>query len=148
MRALAAEFIGTFALVVAGCGAIAVDAQTGKLGHVGVALAFGLVIAVMIYALGHISGAHFNPAVSVGFAVGRHFRWPLVGTYVVAQILGAMVGALFLRMTLGPDADLGVTHPAGSDLQSLEPIRVAFRDENGSSVAYRLTDASPSSRPS
>ena len=58
VRALVAEFIGTFALVFAGCGAIAVDAQTGALGHVGVAVAFGLVIAVMIYALGHISGAH------------------------------------------------------------------------------------------
>lgn len=119
MRALAAEFIGTFALVVAGCGAIAVDAQTGQLGHVGVALAFGLVIAVMIYALGHISGAHFNPAVSVGFAVGRYFPWPRVGTYVAAQIAGASVGALFLRATLGAGADLGVLHPAGSDVQSL-----------------------------
>ena len=83
--------------------------QIGELGHVGVALAFGLVIAVMIYALGHMSGAPFNPAVSVGFAVGRHFRWPLVGTYVAAQILGAIDGALFLRITLGPEAVLGVT---------------------------------------
>ena len=119
MRALIAEFIGAFALVFAGCGAIAVDAQTGSLGHVGVAVAFGLVIAAMIYALGHISGAHFNPAVSVGFAVGRHFPWPKVGPYVVAQVAGAVLGALFLRATLGPDVDLGVTRPAGSDLQSL-----------------------------
>jgi aquaporin NIP len=61
-RALVAEGLGTFALVFAGCGAIMVDAKTGSLGHLGVALSFGLVIMVMIYALGHISGAHFNPA--------------------------------------------------------------------------------------
>ena len=119
MKALVAEFIGTFALVFAGCGAIAVNSQTNALGHVGVAIAFGLVIACMIYALGHISGAHFNPAASVGFAVGRHFPWPRVGAYVVAQIAGATVGAVFLRATLGANVDLGVTHPAGSDLQSL-----------------------------
>lgn len=119
MKALLAEFIGTFGLVFAGCGAIAVNSQTGSLGHVGVALAFGLVIACMIYALGHISGAHFNPAASVGFAVGRHFSWPRVGAYVVAQISGATMGAVFLRATLGANVDLGVTHPAGSDLQAL-----------------------------
>ena len=119
LRPLVAEFIGTFALVFAGCGAIAVDAQTAALGHVGVALAFGLVIAVMIYALGHISGAHFNPAVSVAFAVGRHFPWRSVATYAAAQVAGATIAALVLRATLGPAADLGVTRPAGSDLQAL-----------------------------
>ena len=73
---LAAEFVGTFALVFAGCGAIMVDAKTQALGHVGVAISFGLVIMVMIYAVGHISGAHFNPAVSFAFALSRHFPWP------------------------------------------------------------------------
>jgi aquaporin NIP len=119
VRAHVAEFIGTFALVFFGCGAIAVDAQAGSIGHVGVALAFGLVIAVMIYALGHISGAHFNPAVSVGFALGRHFPWSRVATYGAAQIGGAIIGAAVLRMTLGPGVDLGVTQPAGSELQAL-----------------------------
>jgi aquaporin NIP len=119
VRAHLAEALGTFALVFLGCGAIAVDARSGDLGHTGVALAFGLVIAVMIYALGHISGAHFNPAVSVGFAVGRHFPWSRAATYSTAQIGGAIAGALMLRATLGPDADLGVARPSGSDLQSL-----------------------------
>lgn len=113
MRALAAEFLGTFALVFFGCGAIA-----NGLPPTSVALAFGLVIAVMVYALGHISGAHFNPAVSIGFAIGRHLPWSKVGAYSAAQILGAIGAALALRITLGPDADLGVTQPAGSDLQS------------------------------
>jgi aquaporin NIP len=115
VRAHVAEFIGTFALVFAGCGAIAV----GKLPDTGVALAFGLVIAVMIYALGHISGAHFNPAVSIGFAIGRHFPWSRVVTYAIAQIAGATTGALVLRFILGSDRPLGVTAPAGSDVQSL-----------------------------
>lgn len=115
MRAHVAEFIGTFALVFAGCGAIAV----GKLTGAGVALTFGLVIAVMIYSLGHISGAHFNPAVSIGFAIGRHFPWPRVLTYSVAQIAGATTGAVALRFILGVGQPLGVTAPAGSKSQSL-----------------------------
>ena len=72
-RMLAAEAVGTFALVFAGCGAVMVDAKTHALGHVGVALSFGLVIMAMIYAVGHISGAHFNPAVTFAFALSRHF---------------------------------------------------------------------------
>jgi len=115
VRAHVAEFIGTLALVFFGCGAVAV----GQLPPVGVALAFGLVIAVMIYALGHVSGAHFNPAVSIGFALGRHFPWPRVATYAVAQVAGAVCGALLLRATLGASAPLGVTQPAGTDVQAL-----------------------------
>ncbi|MEX1295594.1 MAG: MIP family channel protein [Candidatus Limnocylindrales bacterium] len=115
MRAHLAEGLGTFALVFFGCGAIAV----GQLGQPAVALAFGLVIAVMIYALGHISGAHFNPAVSVGFAIGRHFPWSRVATYGVAQVTGATLGALVLRISLGDGADLGLTQPSGTELQAL-----------------------------
>jgi aquaporin NIP len=111
--ALAAEGIGTFALVFFGCGAIA-----NGLPPTAVALAFGLAIAVMIYGLGHVSGAHFNPAVSIGFGIGRHMPWPTVATYVSAQIVGALAGATVLRATLGAGADLGVTQPSGSDLQS------------------------------
>lgn len=113
MRRLLAEALGTFALVFFGCGAIATGASAG-----GVAIAFGLVIAVMIYALGHLSGAHLNPAVSIGFAVGRHLGWRTVAAYAAAQTIGAIAGALVLRITLGGGADLGVTHPTGSDLQA------------------------------
>jgi aquaporin NIP len=117
-RSLTAELIGTFALVFAGCGAIMVDAKTDALGHVGVALSFGLVIMVMIYALGHVSGAHFNPAVTFAFALSRHFPWPRVGLYWGAQIAGALLAASLLRASLGDVADVGATVPSGSDGQS------------------------------
>ncbi len=112
--ALVAEAIGTFALVFAGCGAIAV----GRLGDAGVAAAFGLAIMTMIYALGHVSGAHFNPAVTAAFAVGRHFPVRRVLPYWVAQVGGAIAAAAVLRASLG-DGPLGVTQPAGSDAQAL-----------------------------
>jgi MIP family channel proteins len=116
-RALVAEAIGTFALVFAGCGAVMVDAKTGALGHVGVAISFGLVIMVMIYAVGHVSGAHFNPAVTFSFALARHFpRWRIL-PYWSAQLLGAVVAAAILRGSLGNVAHVGATYPSGSDGQ-------------------------------
>ena len=115
---LAAEFVGTFALVFAGCGAVMVDAKTQALGHVGVAISFGLVIMVMIYAVGHISGAHFNPAVSFAFALSRHFPWPRLLGYSVAQVLGAICAAAILRGSLGDVAHVGATLPSGSQGQS------------------------------
>jgi aquaporin NIP len=118
LRALVAEAIGTFALVFAGAGAIMVDAKSGALGHVGVAIAFGLVIMVMIYAVGHISGAHFNPAVSFAFALTRHFPWPRVATYWVAQAAGALIAAAVLRASLGKLAHVGATLPSRSQGQS------------------------------
>ena len=117
-RVLAAEFIGTFALVFAGAGAIMVDATTGALGHVGVAISFGLVIMVMIYAVGHVSGAHFNPAVTLAFALTRHFPWPRLAGYWAAQVLGALVAAAILRGSLGDVAHVGATLPSGSQRQS------------------------------
>jgi MIP family channel proteins len=117
-RALAAESIGTFALVFAGAGAIMVDATTHALGHVGVAISFGLVIMVMIYAAGHVSGAHFNPAVSFAFALTRHFAWPRVAAYWAAQAAGALLAAALLRASLGDHAHVGATLPAGSQAQS------------------------------
>jgi MIP family channel proteins len=118
-RALAAEAIGPVALVFAGAGAIVVDARTHQLGHVGVAIAFGLVIMAMVYAVGHVSGAHLNPAVSLAFAVTRHFPWTRVIAYWLAQIAGALLAAALLRASLGREAHLGATVPSGSQGQSL-----------------------------
>jgi MIP family channel proteins len=117
-RLLAAEFVGTFALVFAGCGAIMVDAKTGALGHVGVAISFGLVIMAMIYAVGHISGAHFNPAVTFAFALSRHFPWPRAAGYWSSQLLGALAAAAVLRGSLSNIPHVGATLPSGSQGQS------------------------------
>ena len=118
LRAAAAEAIGTFTLVFAGAGAIMVDAKTHQLGHVGVAITFGLVIMVMIYAVGHVSGAHFNTAVTFAFALTRHFPWQRVVVYWTAQIVGALAAALALRASLGTVAHVGATLPSGSQTQS------------------------------
>src|SRR6266700_6270123 len=115
---LAAEFVGTFALVFAGCGAVMVDAKTHALGHVRVALSFGLVIMVMIYAVGHISGAHFNPSVTFAFALSRHFPWTRALGYWGAQLIGAIAAAAVLRGSLGNIAYVGATLPSGSQGQS------------------------------
>jgi len=117
-RALVAEAIGTFALVFAGCGAIMVNAKTGQLGHIGVAFSFGLVIMFGIYAVGHISGAHFNAAVTLAFALTRHFPWPRAAAYWAAQLVGAVAAAALLRASLGNIANVGATYPSGSDGQS------------------------------
>jgi aquaporin NIP len=117
-RALVAEAIGTFALVFAGAGAVMVDANTHALGHVGVAITFGLVIMAMIYAVGHISGAHFNAAVTFAFALTRHFPWPRAAGYWLAQFVGAVTAAALLRGSLGDIAHVGATLPSGSQAQS------------------------------
>ena len=128
VRALVAEAIGTFGLVFAGCGAIMVDAKTGQLGHVGVAIAFGLAIMFGIYAVGHISGAHFNPAVTFAFALTRHFPWPRAVAYWGAQLVGAVGAAALLRASLGNIAHVGATFPSGSSGQSFlwELVMSAF----------------------
>src|SRR5882757_1538328 len=118
VRSLVAEGVGTFALVFAGAGAIVVDARTHALGHVGVAITFGLVIMAMIYAVGHVSGAHFNPAVTFAFALTRHFPWPRAAAYWAAQLAGALLAAVLIRSSLGTDAHLGATLPSGSQAQS------------------------------
>jgi MIP family channel proteins len=118
LRRALAELIGTFALVFAGAGAVMVDARTHALGHIGVAISFGLVIMVMIYAVGHVSGAHFNPAVTFAFALSRHFPWPRVLAYWGAQLAGALLAAVLLRGSLGNVADVGATLPSGSQGQS------------------------------
>jgi len=113
-----AEAVGTFALVFAGAGAVMVDAKTHQLGHVGVAITFGLVIMAMIYAVGHISGAHFNGAVTFAFALSRHFPWQRAVGYWAAQLTGAIAAAAVLRGSLGNIAHVGATLPSGSQGQS------------------------------
>jgi MIP family channel proteins len=127
-RSLAAEAIGTFTLVFAGCGAVMVDAKTGQLGHLGVALSFGLAVAAMIYAVGHVSGAHINPAVTLAFALTRHFHWRPLAGYWSAQLAGAVLAAVALRTSLGNIAHLGATTPSGSDTQAFiwELVMSAF----------------------
>ena len=117
--AYVAEAIGTFGLVFAGCGAIMIDSVShGQITHVGVGLVFGLIITVMIYALGHISGAHFNPAVTLAFVLVRHFPLRRLVGYWLAQLVGATLAAGCLRLLVGDVAHLGTTLPAGSVWQS------------------------------
>jgi MIP family channel proteins len=118
-RRTVAEALGTYAIVTAGCGAIVVNSSTGALTHIGVAFTFGLIVMVMIAATGHLSGAHFNPSVTVAFALTRHFPWKEVPLYVAGQCLGAIAGALTLLGLFGTVANLGATLPAASALQSL-----------------------------
>ena len=113
-RRMLMEAIGAFALVVAGCGAVITDAtRGGALGSVGISLVFGLIIMAMIYAGGHLSGAHYNPAVTVAFTIGRHFPPREAVSYIVAQLVGASAGALLL-LAAWPDkpAHLGATVPS------------------------------------
>jgi MIP family channel proteins len=120
-RRCAAEGFAAFALVTAGCGAIITNAQYGEaLGTVGIALVFGLVIMVMVYATGHLSGAHINPAVTLAFTLTRHFSLREAAAYIAAQLAGATAAALLLlAVWTDKPASLGATLPsvgAGSAL--------------------------------
>lgn len=120
MRRLLAEFLGTFVLVLAGTGAIVVNAESGgAITHVGVALTFGLVVLAMVYAFGDVSGAHLNPAVTLGFAVAGRFPWRDLGGYVAAQSAGASCASGLLRFLFPSNAGLGGTHPSGGAMQSV-----------------------------
>jgi MIP family channel proteins len=113
VRRAAAEAIGVFALVFAGCGAIVAEAQhPGSLGTVGIALVFGLVVMAMVYATGHLSGAHLNPAVTVAFVLTRHFPRAEALAYLLAQVAGALAAATLLA-AIWPSqpAALGATLP-------------------------------------
>lgn len=124
-----AETIGTFALVFCGTGAIIIDEQThGAVSHVGVAATFGLIVLAMIYCFGEISGAHFNPAVSIGFAIAGKFDNKQIAPYVLCQVIGAFAATLVLKILFPEDQNLGTTSPAGSSMQSfvLELILTFF----------------------
>jgi glycerol uptake facilitator-like aquaporin len=110
-RRCVAELLGTFALVAVGPGAVMVAARTHAFGPAGVALAFGLVVAIAVASCGHLSGAHINPAVTIGFrSVGR-FRSSDVIPYVAAQCLGATLASFVCGWILGPVGDFGITVP-------------------------------------
>lgn len=112
-RKLIAECIGAFCLVFAGTGAIVVDQSTpGTVTHPGVALTFGLVVMSMIYALGDISGAHLNPAVTIGFSLARRFPARAIPGYVAAQLAGALAASALLRLLFPDHPSLGATIPS------------------------------------
>ena len=115
------EAIGTFALVTAGCGAIVTNTvHPGSLGGVGISLVFGLVIMAMIYAGGHLSGAHYNPSVTIAFTLARHFPLRDALAYVAAQLIGASAAALLLLAAWSEQpAHLGATLPSVSDATAL-----------------------------
>ena len=113
------ELIGTFFLVFAGCGAMVVNTYTGGvLGHVGVALTWGLIVMVIIYSIGDTSGAHLNPAVTIAFWVAKRFKGKEVFPYVISQLLGAFIASLALRYLFPADETLGASLPSGSWQQS------------------------------
>ncbi|CAI8236841.1 MAG: Aquaporin Z [Formosa sp. Hel1_33_131] len=118
MKKYIAEIIGTFSMLFCGCGAMVINDFTGgTITHPGVAITWGLIVMAMIYAFGDISGAHFNPAVTVGFAVAKKFSWKEVPKYIIAQFTGAIAASLLL-LYLFPDSDLGATIP------TIEPLKV------------------------
>jgi aquaporin NIP len=120
MKKPLAEALGTFCLVFAGTGAIVIDQVSGgAVTHVGISLTFGLVVMIMIYAVGEISGAHLNPAVSLGFTLARRFPIRELPGYWIAQIAGALCASLFLRALFRASPTLGETLPAG-------PVWVSF----------------------
>lgn len=129
MKKYIAEVIGTFALVFCGTGAIIINQETnGTVSHVGIAITFGLIVMTMIYALGNISGAHLNPAVSIAFAISRRFPIRQLVPYILSQVIGAFGASLILKLIFPGNALLGTTLPHGTEWQSfvLELILTFF----------------------
>ncbi|MCD6066403.1 MAG: family channel protein [Bacteroidetes bacterium] len=119
MRKYIAEIIGTFALVFCGTGAIVINQQTGGvITHAGVAVTFGLIVSAMIYALGDISGAHLNPAVSIAFWVAKRFPAKELVPYILSQAIGAFIASVALKFLFPTNETLGSTLPAGAAMQS------------------------------
>ena len=118
-KRLAAETFGTFALVFAGTGAIVINnVSHGAITHAGIALTFGLVVLAMIYAIGDVSGAHLNPAVTLGFCAARRMAWNEAPAYIASQLAGAFAASGFLKVLFPTHANLGTTLPAGPAMQS------------------------------
>lgn len=129
MRKYIAELIGTYALVFCGTGAIIINQETnGTITHAGIAITFGLIVMAVIYALGNISGAHLNPAVSIAFTVAGRFPIKELAPYVISQIAGAFLATLTLKYLFPANILLGSTLPAGATAQAfvLEAILTFF----------------------
>jgi aquaporin NIP len=129
MKRFFAEILGTLALVFAGTGAIVIDqASNGAITHVGIALTFGLIVLAMIYTVGDISGAHLNPAVTIGFWAARRLPGRDVFPYITSQFVGAILASGLLRFLFPENKLLGATLPAGSEMQSfvLETVLTFF----------------------
>jgi len=119
MRKYIAELTGTFILVFCGTGAMVIDQQTaGAVGHVGVAITWGLIVMSLIYSIGNISGCHINPAVSIAFTLAGRFKARLLPGYIVSQVAGALLASLTLKLLFPTSLLLGATMPAGSEMQS------------------------------
>lgn len=112
MKKEIAELVGTFAMVFCGCGAMTINEVTGgDISHVGVAITWGLIVMTMIYAFGDISGAHFNPAVTIAFAVAKKFNWKSVPSYIIFQVIGAFLAILLLWFLFPESESFGHTYP-------------------------------------
>jgi aquaporin NIP len=119
MNRYISEFIGTFALVFVGTGAIVINQETGgSITHVGIAISFGLIVMAMIYAVGDISGAHLNPAVTIAFWFAKKFDLKDVFPYITAQLLGGFLASGTLLFLFPANEFLGATIPSGSESQS------------------------------
>ncbi|KAA8530369.1 hypothetical protein F0562_005078 [Nyssa sinensis] len=120
LRKVVAEIIATYLLVFVTCGSAALSASDEhKVSKLGASVAGGLIVTVMIYAVGHISGAHMNPAVTLAFAAVRHFPWKQVPIYAAAQLTGAISAAFTLHVLLHPITNVGTTSPSGTENQAL-----------------------------
>ena len=119
MRRYISEIIGTFSLVFCGTGAMVInDLTQDSITHVGVAITWGLIVMAMIYAFGEISGAHFNPAVTIAFAYAKKFPWRDVPKYIIAQCIGAIIASSTLLFLFPEHETLGTTIPSISDLRA------------------------------
>jgi aquaporin NIP len=119
MRKYLAELIGTFALVFCGTGAIIINQESGgAITHVGIAITFGLIVSAMIYAIGDISGAHLNPAVTIGFWIAKTFPVKEILPYIISQGIGAFIASITLKFLFPANQTLGTTLPSGLPMQS------------------------------
>lgn len=119
MRKYISELIGTFSMIFCGTGAIIINQETnGSITHLGIAITFGLIVMAMIHSLGSISGAHFNPAVTIAFTVGKKFEIKEVVPYIISQSIGAILASATLRLLFPKNVFLGATMPLNNDFQA------------------------------